>query len=173
MASRSLRLILVYIIVWRVDALFNTTKSTNPYAHLLQCNLTPLDSAWPSPEDWTELSSTVNGALLRSAPAASSCYNGNTLDSPQPCAYVEKNWGGSALHEGLPESIDFPDWANFSCLPPGAAGYKGATGCNIGGYPQYIVNVTSAEQATTALQWASNRNIRVVVKGTGHDLNGR
>jgi FAD/FMN-containing dehydrogenase len=39
--------------------------------------------------------------------------------------------------------------------------------------PQYIVNATTEEQIATALNWAATRNIRVVVKGTGHDLNGR
>ncbi|KAL3439967.1 hypothetical protein BJX65DRAFT_315257 [Aspergillus insuetus] len=60
--------------------------------------------------------------------------------------------------------------------PVGLAGqlqYVAGRGCSIGGMPQYIVNATSEEQIATALKSAADRNIRAVVKGTGHDLNGR
>lgn len=43
----------------------------------------------------------------------------------------------------------------------------------MGGLPSYIVNATSAKQVATATKWAADRDIRIVVKGTGHDLNGR
>jgi FAD/FMN-containing dehydrogenase len=39
--------------------------------------------------------------------------------------------------------------------------------------PRYIVNATRLEHISEAMKWASQRNIRIVVKGTGHDLNGR
>lgn len=46
-------------------------------------------------------------------------------------------------------------------------------GCTIGGLPQYIVNATEEVDVAFAMKWAAERNIRIVVKGTGHDLNGR
>ncbi|KAJ5201330.1 uncharacterized protein N7498_005993 [Penicillium cinerascens] len=57
--------------------------------------------------------------------------------------------------------------------PPGAEGYTKDRGCSIGALPQYIVNATTDQQVATALRWATERNIRIVVKGTGHDLSGR
>lgn len=39
--------------------------------------------------------------------------------------------------------------------------------------PRYVVNATGAEQIARALEWAGRRGLRVVVKGTGHDLAGR
>ncbi|EXK78278.1 hypothetical protein FOQG_17036 [Fusarium oxysporum f. sp. raphani 54005] len=38
---------------------------------------------------------------------------------------------------------------------------------------KYILEATSAAQIATAMKWASSRNIRIVIKGKGHDLNGR
>ncbi|KAK1140329.1 hypothetical protein N8T08_010465 [Aspergillus melleus] len=64
-------------------------------------------------------------------------------------------------------------YANNSCLPPGVAGYSKEKGCSIGGLPQYIVNATSEQHVATAMKWASDKNIRIVVKGSGHDLGGR
>jgi len=39
--------------------------------------------------------------------------------------------------------------------------------------PQYIVNATEEVDVAAAMKWAVERNVRIVVKGTGHDLNGR
>ena len=137
------------------------------------CKLSPSDPNWPPVEEWGELNRTINGALLKTQPAASSCYKGNPLDSPHQCQIIEENWTAAVLHAALPESIASPLYANNSCLPPGADGYNVSTGCHLGGYPNHIVNATSEEQIAIATRWASERNIRIVVKGTGHDLFGR
>ncbi|KAK0380778.1 FAD-dependent monooxygenase [Colletotrichum limetticola] len=134
------------------------------------CKVTPDDAAWPSDEDWSTLNATIDGVLIKTRPAASSCYAGNPFGSLQSCEDVEKGWGYSAYHASLPESIDSSIYANNSCLPPSESAAKG---CEIGGSPQYVVNATTEEQIATAMGWASSRNIRIVIKGTGHDLNGR
>jgi FAD/FMN-containing dehydrogenase len=46
-------------------------------------------------------------------------------------------------------------------------------GCTYGAYPRYVVNATTEEQIEQALMWAGKKNVRVVIKGTGHDLLGR
>lgn len=73
----------------------------------------------------------------------------------------------------MPEGIDSPMYANNSCLPPGASGYTPSKGCVVGGAPSYIVEAKNEQQIAVAVAWATRRNIRVVVKGTGHDYNGR
>ncbi|KAF2967665.1 hypothetical protein GQX73_g5906 [Xylaria multiplex] len=145
----------------------------SPYGHLPLCKVAPTDDLWPTQQDWSKLNASIDSVLISTRPAASSCYPGNPFGSTEVCDEVIENWGFSAFHGSLPESIDYPIWANNSCLPPNATGYDESTGCSIGGYPQYIANVTTAEQVAVALRWASERNVRVVVKGTGHDLNGR
>ncbi|OTB07150.1 hypothetical protein M426DRAFT_83980 [Hypoxylon sp. CI-4A] len=138
------------------------------------CKLTPSDANWPTTADWQALNDTLGGSLIATRPAASSCYDGNPFDSPFSCDLVETNWTQSAFHASLPESIDYPIFANNSCLPPGANGYNQTLlGCHISGLPVYTVKATSAEQISAAVAWASARDIRIVVKGTGHDLNGR
>jgi hypothetical protein len=137
------------------------------------CKLSPFDHNWPSVEEWGELNRTISGTLLKTHPAASSCYKGNPLDSPHSCKTIEDNWTAAALHAALPESITSPLYANNSCLPPGADGYNVTQGCRLGGYPSHIVNATSDEQIAIATRWTSQRNLRIVVKGTGHDLFGR
>ncbi|EKG19803.1 FAD linked oxidase [Macrophomina phaseolina MS6] len=137
------------------------------------CKTTPHDAAWPTNEEWAELNKTIDGTLLRTVPAASSCWPGNPFDSPISCDVVKGNWTSGVFHAALPESIDYPLYANNSCLPPGASGYDESKGCDLGGLPEYIVNATTEQHVATAMKWASQRNIRITVKGTGHDMNGR
>jgi len=93
---------------------------------------------------------------------------------------VTSQWFNSSYHAAHPVSIDYPIWANDSCNPifPNGTSITGNSqaevqGCNIGNYPAYVVNATTASQVSTALVWASTRNIRVVVKATGHSYQGR
>lgn len=138
-----------------------------------QCKTTPMDDHWPSPDDWQTLNSSIKGALLSTTPAPSSCYAGNPFGSSFDCNVTISNWTSGIFHASLPESIGSPLFANNSCIPPGADGYQESAGCHLGGLPSHIVNATTNEQVATAAAWAAERNIRIVVKGTGHDLNGR
>ncbi|GAQ12227.1 hypothetical protein ALT_9548 [Aspergillus lentulus] len=137
------------------------------------CKLSPLDAEWPSTEEWAALNASIQGTLIKTTPVASSCYPGNPFGSTEDCTIVKKYWSYAAYHSSWPESIDYSIYTNNSCVPPGVAGYTEGRGCSIGALPQYIVNATTEEQVATAMQWASRRNIRIVVKGTGHDLSGR
>ncbi|PLB45049.1 FAD-binding domain-containing protein [Aspergillus steynii IBT 23096] len=111
--------------------------------------------------------------LLSTVPVASSCWASNPFGSSVSCRTVQSSWANASWHSQRPESIDYLIYANNSCLPPTAPGYVADNGCTLGGLPQYIVNATTEEQIATAMKWAAERNIRIVVKGTGHDLNGR
>ncbi|KAJ5872905.1 uncharacterized protein N7529_005258 [Penicillium soppii] len=139
----------------------------------LDCKISPADFSWPSYDEWGALNRSIGGVLIKTAPVASSCYPGNPFNSPQNCTDLQNKWSYAAFHASLPESIDFPIWTNNSCLPDGVTGYTEGKGCSIGGLPQYVVNATTENHVATAMKWASRRNIRIVVKGTGHDLSGR
>ncbi|TAQ86639.1 hypothetical protein B7494_g5017 [Chlorociboria aeruginascens] len=138
-----------------------------------ECKLSPSDASWPSAAAWSALNGSISNTLLRTVPAASSCWPGNPFGSKVDCATVQASWTSAYFHQKLPESVDFPVFTNNSCIPPGATGYSEARGCTLRGLPHYIVNASSAEHVAVALKWAADRNIRVIVKGTGHDLCGR
>lgn len=137
------------------------------------CKSSPQNETWPSVDEWNTLNKSIGGSLLRTAPAASSCYEGNPFSSPYSCSEVKKQWVYGIYHASWPESVHYSIFTNNSCVPPGAEGYSRAKGCSIAGLPQYIVNATTEEQISKAMAWASERNIRIVIKSTGHDFNGR
>ncbi|THY60335.1 FAD-binding domain-containing protein [Aureobasidium pullulans] len=137
------------------------------------CKSTPLDSDWPQASEWAALNRTLGGVLLQTRPVASACYPGNPFNSTLSCNEVEDQWNSTYFHATLPESIDFSLWTNSSCVPPGTEGYIEGRPCTLGLYPAYIVNGTSNDVIAKAMRWASHRNIRINIKGTGHDLDGR
>lgn len=113
-------------------------------------------------------------------PPASVCHPSSPNYNEAHCARIRERWFDSTFHASDPVSIAYPVWTNNSCNPifpngtsltgdPGA----GERGCNAATYPAYVVNATSASHAAAALKWAGEKNIRVVVKATGHSYNGR
>ncbi|KAL5044786.1 hypothetical protein BDW71DRAFT_208913 [Aspergillus fruticulosus] len=137
------------------------------------CKITPYDSAWPSASEWSSLNVPIEGTLLRTTPAASSCYAGNPFGSSTNCTDVTDHWSYAAYHASWPESVDYSIFTNHSCLPLGVVGCTKERGCAIGAHPVYVVSATSEEQISTAMRWANDRDIRVIVKGPGHDMSGR
>ncbi|OSS43294.1 hypothetical protein B5807_12134 [Epicoccum nigrum] len=137
------------------------------------CKTTPNDSSWPSSADWNSFNNTINGSLLRTIPVASACWSGNPFGSTVPCEVATDKWSNGTWHSQQPESIDYQVYANNTCLPTGVFGFSAEKGCSIDAFPQYIVNATDEGHVAYAMKWASDRNIRITVKGTGHDLNGR
>lgn len=65
----------------------------------------------------------------------------------------------SPLHQGL------------TCQPPSLFDRTGA--CEQGGYPLYVVNVSSVAQIQLAVNFARNTGVRLVIKNTGHDFSGK
>jgi hypothetical protein len=43
------------------------------------------------------------------------------------------------------------------------------TPCTLGNYVDYSINVTSAADVATGLKFAQDKNIRLVIKNTGHE----
>jgi hypothetical protein len=147
--------------------------AASPVIASSKCKTSPHDPTWPSTGEWKSLNQSIQGTLLQTAPVGSSCYPGNPFGSQHSCSEVQSHWSYAYYHGLWPESNDYSIWNNNSCLPPGVSGYSKEKGCSVGGLPRYIVNATTEQQVATAMKWASDHNIRIVIKSTGHDLCGR
>ncbi|KAF3053592.1 hypothetical protein E8E11_002078 [Didymella keratinophila] len=134
-----------------------------------------VDKAYTEDDDLQE-----NCALIRGNPPASVCYPRNPNYNEEACAVVRARWFDSTFHASDPVSVDYPVWTNDSCNPIHPNGTSvtgdpeaGERGCNADTYPAYVVNATQTSQIASALNWAAGKNIRVVVKATGHSYTGR
>lgn len=60
------------------------------------CKVFPGDAAWPSENQWAALNETLEGALIKSVPHASVCYEGPYYDEAA-CTTITANWTNSYL----------------------------------------------------------------------------
>ncbi|KKA27659.1 hypothetical protein TD95_001252 [Thielaviopsis punctulata] len=131
------------------------------------CRCFPGDSCWPSTSSWDSLNSTVGGRLVKTLPLGAVCHDPHYDEAA--CQDLRDNWTAPQIHEPSSSSVMSPYFANQSCDPF----TDRARPCELGNYVRYAVNVTSASDVSAALAFAKKKNLRVVVRNTGHDFLGR
>ena len=112
---------------------------------------------WPSATVWNQLNVSVGGRLLVPDWAGFQHCFGAPSDLPECVSAVGKSRSNNfmnQLHAGLTESTG---WFNGWDATPSA----------------YAVEATTAADIQAAVRFAAAHNLRVVIKGTGHDYKGR
>ncbi|KAI2602610.1 FAD-binding domain-containing protein [Hypoxylon sp. NC1633] len=133
-----------------------------------ECKVFPGDSAWPSEAEWARLNSTIGGALMKPIPSAAVCYQGPDFDSERCQSLLRTT---SSSHYWLDEPlVALTEWAQGATC---ALASNPSGNCTRGGFPEYVVNATSVKQIQAAVNFARNKNIRLIIKNTGHDFGGR
>lgn len=62
-----------------------------------------------------------------------------------------------------------PLYQGMTCMPS-----ENPTGdCTLGGFPSYVIDARNVAHIQLAINFARTLNLRLVVKNTGHDFNGR
>ncbi|KAK4466376.1 hypothetical protein QBC42DRAFT_193003 [Cladorrhinum samala] len=141
-----------------------------------RCKIAPEDASWPTREEWAKLNATVDGALLKPDPSPSVCYPSHPNYNNASCAFLTS---GAARQTRFwlddPLSVLSPWTQGNTCLPVSslnATTQQGRT-CTQGGFPAYVVNATEVKHIQAAVNFARNKNIRLIIKNTGHDFLGR
>lgn len=133
-----------------------------------QCKAVPGTTGWPPASAWDALNSTLSGNLIAPVPPGAVCHPNQPSYNNATCAVVAELWTKSwAFHSDNPVSVAENNWSNDSCLPYPQDPCSGA------GYPTYVVNATKPEHVQAGINFARENNVRLVVKGTGHDFRGR
>ncbi|KAF5563554.1 6-hydroxy-D-nicotine oxidase [Fusarium napiforme] len=135
-----------------------------------RCKCIPGQSCWPCPAEWKAFDNKICGSLVKAEPIAQSCYPGPGKDLRQ-CAYVNKMWSDQDFQSSNPIGRPYP--YNITCAPVDYATGQKPTTCSLGSLPVYAVNATTLSQIRDTIAYAREKNIRLVVTGTGHDLLGR
>lgn len=134
------------------------------------CRCFPGDFCWPSQAEWSAFNDTVGGRLVATVPIASICHDSSfgSYDAAG-CAQLQDEWLVPATHYTSSSSIMGQFFANMSCDPftPQPAQ------CVLGTYVQYAVAATGKHDYMKVLAFASMRNIRLVIRNTGHDYFGK
>ena len=134
------------------------------------CRCFPGDECWPSQNDWNDFNNTVGGKLIATVPIASACHvDSYAVYDAQKCADLQAIWDFPSTHFTTSSSIMAPFFANQSCdpyLPKNAQ-------CVIGTYVQYAVKANGAEDYAKTIAFTREKNIRLVIRNTGHDYIGK
>ncbi|KAI1259250.1 hypothetical protein F5Y18DRAFT_443656 [Xylariaceae sp. FL1019] len=136
------------------------------------CKCVPGDTCWPSSVEWQHFNSSISGKLIANKPIAISCYPGADFDNAT-CNAVNTAWSSATWMGEHPTGLDYP--LNITCPPVSAAARSSVTAdqCTIGSNPVYAVNATNIDDIVAAVRLAKARNLRLVIKTSGHDILGR
>lgn len=133
-----------------------------------QCKAVPGTTSWPSASAWDALNTTLSGNLIAPTPPGAVCHPDQPSYNNVTCAVVAELWTTSwVFHSDNPVSVAENNWSNDTCLPYPQDPCSGA------GYPVYVVNASKPEHVQASINFARETNVRLIVKGTGHDFRGR
>lgn len=130
-----------------------------PITHTASCRSLPGDPSWPSLSEWSQLNTSLSSALLHPAPLGTVCYTGS-LQDPKKCLDLVVNASTSRAYLDDPLTVltTWPEGGtcDVTLTPVG--------NCTQGGFPTYVVNVTTVKDIQIAVNFARNSNLRLVIK---------
>ncbi|KAF4975769.1 hypothetical protein FZEAL_7485 [Fusarium zealandicum] len=134
-----------------------------------ECKTFPGDTLWPGSMVWHVLDLITGGAVIKTIPIAASCYENFGVYDKSRCSKVVDQWTNSSLHIADPTSAMWPLYEGLTCQPSENPSGK----CTTGGYPSYVIDARNVAHIQLAINFARSLNLRLVIKNTGHDFNGR
>lgn len=111
------------------------------------CKAYPDTPSWPSKHAWNKLNAAVDGRLFKPVPPGGVCHEEQPNYDEEECPAVQQLWTTYDWHTHDPVSIQWDNWANFTCLP------DPEKPCSGDGYPAYVVNATSAEHVKATVDF--------------------
>jgi hypothetical protein len=135
------------------------------------CRCFPGDTCWPTKAQWNKFNDTIGGNLIPSIPLAAICHDNDefTAFNPVDCAVLQNRWYLPETHLASSSSPMSYLFTNNSCNPFSTVD----SGCTLGNLVSYTVNATSINDIQQTLAFVQGHNIRLVIRNTGHDYNGK
>jgi hypothetical protein len=125
-----------------------------------RCKAFPGDPEWPTDDEWSRLNKTLGGALLKPFPPASVCYTTSPNFNAEACSFLLNNASRTSFYLDDPVTVLTLWPQGNTCLPPP----NPAGNCTQGGYPVYVVNATTVKHVQAAVNFARNKNVRLIIK---------
>ena len=135
------------------------------------CKCLPGDDCFPSAEEWAALSDTLSSPLIvDQRPIGSTCYQGSPNFNADVCAQSFVDHSSSSFLSFNPATLQYynneaiiTDTEVIQCdFDPSVNGT-----CYQGRVPPYVVVVSTVEDIQNAIVFATEHNLKLVVKNTG------
>lgn len=133
----------------------------------------PGQACWPTPAQWAALNRTVGGALVAVAPPLAPCFGWPAGSPPDgaACNAALGNFTNSYWRAAQPGALQAPNWEQDPVT--GADCFDASKPCELGNVAPFAVAAASAAHVAAALKFAAAHNVRVVVRASGHEYQGR
>ncbi|OJJ05795.1 hypothetical protein ASPVEDRAFT_87129 [Aspergillus versicolor CBS 583.65] len=156
--------VVVFIILKNTISTYNSGRRS--------CRCLPHEPCWPSTNEWNIFNESINGHLVHLRPVGAICH-GKEFDQ-DACNFVQENANNSVWRASEPATLQSANWESSweECGSCDITSYIDEP-CHQGRVPLYAVLAEFASEIQTAVRFAKQRNIRLVVKNTGHDSMGR
>ena len=134
------------------------------------CRCFPGDACWPKPDAWDAFNRTLGGKLIATVPIAAPCHNEAfpAYDAAR-CDALRNVYFFPETHLESSSSIMAPFFTNNTCNPFLPASVP----CTLGYYVSYAVRASDASDYQKTIAFTNKHNIRLVIRNTGHDYNGK
>ncbi|KAI0777631.1 hypothetical protein BD413DRAFT_490600 [Trametes elegans] len=145
-----------------------------------QCRCSSSDPCWPNEDDFAVLASQLSSPLLRPVPFAHPCHFTSNPEDAANCSTVADNRLDGNFRSGFPGAMQAPNFETFiapdddelhACLLN--VSLSGGGRCEQGSVPVVGVDARTVGDVQLAVKFAAARNLRLVIKNTGHDFLGR
>lgn len=125
-----------------------------------KCKVLPDSPDWPLDDEWAKLNTSLGGVLLKPTPPGAVCYNSSHNYDATECAWLLTNASESRFYLNDPLTV-LTSWTQGNTC---AATEQPQGNCTQGGFPVYVVNATTVRHVQIAVNFARNRNLRLVIK---------
>jgi hypothetical protein len=141
------------------DIAFANASGSNATYQGPTCKVGPGDPGWPTVDDWNKFNRTLEGMLLKPSPPGAVCYPGPLYDADK-CNFLLTETRGTRFYSDDPVTV-LTDWPSGN---PCVVSENPVGNCTQGGYPVYVVNVTTVRHIQLAVNFARNRTLLLVIK---------
>ncbi|KAK7470126.1 hypothetical protein VKT23_001567 [Stygiomarasmius scandens] len=157
-------------VLWWITSLIASAIFSQP-----RCRCLYGEACWPNDDEFSRLQSKLSQPLIRPVPPGSACYPESNPSGN--CSDVILNIHNGRWRSDQAGSMQSPNFETF-IFPNGTieACYSNATlgfPCTQGNVPPIGVDARTVGDIQAAVTFAAERNLRLVVKNTGHDFLGR
>ncbi|KAJ6024875.1 FAD binding domain protein [Penicillium herquei] len=132
-----------------------------------ECRCFPTDDCWPSVSVWNAFNQSVDGRLVATVPLATACHTPHY--NKETCEDLREGWDMPEEHYKSSSSFMAPLFTNGTCDPY----HPISKPCTLGNFVRYAVNVSTPTHVAKTLKFATEHNIRFIIRNTGHDYNGK
>lgn len=150
------------------NACASTLCSALPSSPRRRC--TAGQHCWPSAQTWSSFNESISGRLVNTRPSAAVCHAHNYDEAA--CSVARANWTVSDWRTDQPGAYTAMLW-EFGPTDQCFINTIVDAPCEQGLVPEYSVNASSTDDIQKAIGFASEKDLLLVVKNTGHDHLGR